>query len=109
LPPVMVTPTRSPLTSPTRCASSAAAAHAPDGSATVLRRSNRNRMASTISASDAMRFLFERLKTVAEPSGACAAAALLAGRVGDVSGLRVGVTITGGNVTAERFAALISG
>ena len=28
-----------------------------------------------------MRFLFERLKTVAEPSGACALAALLAGRV----------------------------
>ena len=56
---------------------------------------------------DAMRFLFERLKTVAEPSGACALAALLAGRVGDVRGLRVGVTITGGNVTAERFAALL--
>jgi threonine dehydratase len=55
----------------------------------------------------AMRFLFERLKTVAEPSGACAVAALLAGRVGDVGGLRVGVTITGGNVTAERFAALM--
>jgi threonine dehydratase len=55
----------------------------------------------------AMRFLFERLKTVAEPSGACAVAALLAGRVGDVRGLRVGVTITGGNVTAERFAELV--
>jgi threo-3-hydroxy-L-aspartate ammonia-lyase len=57
----------------------------------------------------AMRFLFERLKTVAEPSGACAVGALLAGRVGDVRGLRVGVTITGGNVTAERFAELMSG
>ncbi len=56
---------------------------------------------------DAMRFLFERVKTVAEPSGACALAALLAGRVGDVRGLRVGVTITGGNVTAERFAELV--
>ena len=55
----------------------------------------------------AMRFLFERLKTVAEPSGACALAALLAGRVGDVRGLRVGVTISGGNVTADRFAALM--
>jgi threonine dehydratase len=55
----------------------------------------------------AMRFLFERLKTVAEPSGACAVAALLAGRVGDVRGARVGVTITGGNVTAERFAELV--
>jgi threonine dehydratase len=56
----------------------------------------------------AMRFLFERLKTVAEPSGACAVAALLAGRVGDVRGRRVGVTISGGNVTAERFAELIA-
>ena len=55
---------------------------------------------------DAMRFLFERAKTVAEPSGACAFAALLAGKV-DAAGLRVGVTITGGNVTAARFAELV--
>jgi threonine dehydratase len=55
----------------------------------------------------AMRFLFERLKTVAEPSGACALAALLAGRVPDVRGRRIGVTISGGNVTAERFAELM--
>jgi threo-3-hydroxy-L-aspartate ammonia-lyase len=54
----------------------------------------------------AMRFLFERVKTVAEPSGACALAALLAGKV-DVAGARVGVTITGGNVTAGRFAELV--
>ena len=55
----------------------------------------------------AMRFLFERLKTVAEPSGACALAALLAGRV-EARGLRVGVTISGGNVGPERFAELIA-
>jgi threonine dehydratase len=54
---------------------------------------------------DAMRVLFERVKTVAEPSGASALAALLAGRV-DARGLQVGVTISGGNVSAERFAAL---
>jgi threonine dehydratase len=65
-------------------------------------------LASDAEIVDAMRFLFERLKTVAEPSGACAVAALLAGRVGDVGGLRVGVTITGGNVTADRFAALLA-
>ena len=46
------------------------------------------------------------LKTVAEPSGACALAALMAGRVPDARGLRIGVTISGGNVTAERFAEL---
>jgi threonine dehydratase len=55
----------------------------------------------------AMRFLFERLKTVAEPSGACALAALLARRV-DAGGLRVGVTISGGNVAPERFARLMT-
>ena len=64
-------------------------------------------VASDAEIVDAMRFLFERLKTVAEPSGACALAALLAARVGEVGGLRVGVTITGGNVTAERFATLL--
>ena len=54
---------------------------------------------------DAMRVLFERLKTVAEPSGACALGALLAGRV-DAVGQRVGVTLSGGNVSVARFAAL---
>jgi threonine dehydratase len=57
---------------------------------------------------DAMRFLFERAKTVTEPSGACAFAALLAGRV-EAAGLRVGVTLSGGNVTAQRFAELLGG
>jgi threonine dehydratase len=65
-------------------------------------------LASDAEIVDAMRVLFERLKTVAEPSGACALAALLAGRVGDVRGRRVGVTITGGNVTAARFAELVA-
>jgi threonine dehydratase len=63
-------------------------------------------LASDSEIVDAMRFLFERVKTVAEPSGACALAALLAGRV---SGARVGVVISGGNVTAERFAELVCG
>ena len=54
----------------------------------------------------AMRLLFERTKTVAEPSGACAFAAVLAGKV-DGARKRVGVTITGGNVTAARFAELV--
>jgi threonine dehydratase len=54
---------------------------------------------------DAMRLLFERAKTVTEPSGASAFAALLAGRI-DATGLRVGVTLSGGNITAARFAEL---
>jgi threonine dehydratase len=53
-----------------------------------------------------MRLLFERCKTVAEPSGACALAALLHGRV-DARGKRVGVVISGGNVAADRFGELV--
>ncbi len=55
---------------------------------------------------DAMRLLFERLKVVAEPSGACALAALLAGRV-EARGGTVGVVVSGGNVDAARFASLL--
>jgi threo-3-hydroxy-L-aspartate ammonia-lyase len=54
----------------------------------------------------AMRFCFERLKLVVEPSGACALAALLAGRV-EVGGLRVGVVLSGGNIGADAFGALL--
>ena len=51
----------------------------------------------------AMRFAFERLKLVVEPSGAAALAALLYAKV-DVLGKRVGVTISGGNVDPAAFA-----
>ena len=54
----------------------------------------------------AMRFLFERLKVVAEPSGACALAALLADP-NPFRGMRVGVTLSGANVGADRFAELL--
>ncbi|WP_340682427.1 pyridoxal-phosphate dependent enzyme [Amycolatopsis coloradensis] len=55
---------------------------------------------------DAMRFAFERLKLVIEPSGATGLAALLSGQV-PASG-RVGVIVSGGNVSPERFAELIA-
>jgi threonine dehydratase len=45
----------------------------------------------------AMFFLWERLKLVIEPTGALAAAAVLEGAL-DVTGLRVGVILSGGNV-----------
>jgi threonine dehydratase len=54
----------------------------------------------------AMRLLFERLKVVAEPSGASALAALLAGGRHEV-GSRVGVVLSGANVDAARFASLV--
>ncbi|MEV6905798.1 pyridoxal-phosphate dependent enzyme [Amycolatopsis sp. NPDC051071] len=56
---------------------------------------------------DAMRFAFERLKLVIEPSGATGLAALLSGAI-PASG-RVGVIISGGNVSPERFAELLTG
>ena len=55
----------------------------------------------------AMRFAFERLKLVVEPSGASALAALLFAKV-DVRNQRVGVTISGGNVDPATFAACIA-
>jgi threonine dehydratase len=54
-----------------------------------------------------MRFLFERMKIVAEPSGATAVAALLAGKI-DVRGQRVGVIISGGNIDVQRFTEIMS-
>jgi len=54
----------------------------------------------------AMRFAFERLKLVVEPSGASALAALLHGKI-DAGGARVGVILSGGNVDATRFAECI--
>ncbi|MGI9609536.1 MAG: pyridoxal-phosphate dependent enzyme, partial [Acidimicrobiia bacterium] len=54
----------------------------------------------------AMRFAFERMNLVLEPSGASALAAVLARKV-DVIGQRVGVTISGGNIGVERFVSLM--
>ncbi|MFZ2652964.1 MAG: threo-3-hydroxy-L-aspartate ammonia-lyase [Burkholderiaceae bacterium] len=56
----------------------------------------------------AMRFAFERLKVVLEPSGACALAALMRDPE-RFRGQRVGVTLSGGNIDAARFVALLSG
>ncbi|WP_171114834.1 MULTISPECIES: pyridoxal-phosphate dependent enzyme [Streptomyces] len=56
----------------------------------------------------AMRFAFERLKFVVEPSGATPLAALLSGRVERLP-RRVGVIISGGNIDADRFARLCAG
>ena len=55
----------------------------------------------------AMRFLFERVKLVTEPSGASALAALLTGEV-DGRGKRVGVTISGGNIGLDGSCQIIN-
>jgi len=54
---------------------------------------------------EAMCFAFDRLKLVIEPSGAVGIAAVLSGLV---SGDRIGVIVSGGNVGAARFAELIA-
>ena len=56
---------------------------------------------------EAMRFAFERVKLVLEPSGAAGIAALLSGKV--TAHGRVGVVLSGGNIGADRFAELIAG
>ena len=64
-------------------------------------------LASDDEIRDAMRFAFERMRIVLEPSGACALAAILAGTI-DVTGRRVGVTLSGGNVDVPRFVELLA-
>jgi threonine dehydratase len=54
----------------------------------------------------AMHFAFERMNVVLEPSGACALAALLSGRVA-VAGQRVGIVLSGGNIGVDRFVTLM--
>jgi threonine dehydratase len=54
---------------------------------------------------DAMRFAFERLKLVIEPSGAVGIAAV---REGIVDRASIGIVVSGGNVSADRFAELLA-
>ena len=57
---------------------------------------------------DAMRFAFERMKIVVEPSGAAALAALLVQRIPELANKRVGAVISGGNIDPGRYAALLT-
>lgn len=54
----------------------------------------------------AMAFIMQRMKLVVEPTGALAYAAVHSGRV-DVSGKRVGVMISGGNLDLARLGELL--
>jgi threonine dehydratase len=55
----------------------------------------------------AMRFFAERMKLVVEPTGALAAAAVLE-RTIPVTGKRVGVIVSGGNIDATRYGELLA-
>lgn len=56
----------------------------------------------------ALRFLLFRLKVLVEPTGAVGVAAILAGKV-PVTGKRVGVILSGGNVDPDVLASIIRG
>jgi threo-3-hydroxy-L-aspartate ammonia-lyase len=56
---------------------------------------------------EAMRFAFERMKVVLEPSGACALATLMR-HAAQFKGQRVGITLSGGNIGLERFIRLVT-
>jgi threonine dehydratase len=56
---------------------------------------------------DAMRFLWERMKLVVEPTGALATAGVLCGPL-DVRDRRVGIILSGGNVDLKAIAALFA-
>ena len=56
---------------------------------------------------EAMRFAFERMKIVLEPSGACALACLMA-NVERFKAKRVAITLSGGNIDFGRFAKLLA-
>jgi len=56
---------------------------------------------------EAMRFLWERMKLVVEPTGALATAGVLQGKV-DVRDKRVGIILSGGNVDLKAIAAFFA-
>ncbi|HWM90720.1 MAG TPA: pyridoxal-phosphate dependent enzyme, partial [Thermoanaerobaculia bacterium] len=57
----------------------------------------------------AMAVLASRMKLLVEPGGAAAFAALLHGKLPDVSGRKVGIVLSGGNVDLELFGSLVAG
>ena len=73
---------------------------APRTFAVISRHVDRIVTATEAEILDAMRFVWERMKILIEPSSAVPVAPLWNGQL-DVSGLRVGIIITGGNVDVE--------
>ena len=56
----------------------------------------------------ATRFMLLHLKMLVEPSGAAPIAALLAGKVPNVAGKKIGVVLSGGNVDPGKLAELLT-
>src|SRR4051794_4536889 len=67
-----------------------------------------NRLRDSLRRSpSAIRFLFERVNLVTEPSGASALTALMTGKVNGRD-KRVGVTISGGNIGLDEFCQIVA-
>ena len=72
----------------------------------VLKYVDDMRTVSEEAITDAVRFLFYRMKLVVEPSGASGLAALLSGVIKPAG--RVGVILSGGNIDAETMRAILT-
>lgn len=92
---------------PTRCDALQTMRVSPITFDILQRRSARGVAVSESEVAHAVRTAFSRLQLVVEPGGAVALAAVLAGKVKPTE--RTLVTLSGGNVDPEVFAAIISG
>jgi threo-3-hydroxy-L-aspartate ammonia-lyase len=59
-------------------------------------------------AIEAVRFLLMRLKLLVEPSGAAPIAALLADKIPNAKGKKIGVVLSGGNIDAGKLAGMLT-
>ncbi len=59
-------------------------------------------------AAEAVRFLLTRMKLLVEPSGAAPIAALMAGKIPNAKGRKIGVVLSGGNIDAGKLARLLT-
>ena len=72
----------------------------------VLKHVDQMETVSEAAIVEAVKFLFYRMKLVAEPSGALGVAALLSGAV--KSSGKVGVIVSGGNIDGPTMAKILS-
>jgi threonine dehydratase len=66
------------------------------------------RLVTDAEIAEALRFILIRMKILVEPSGAAALAALMAGKIPNVKGKKVGVVFSGGNVDPALLVKLLA-
>ena len=59
-------------------------------------------------ALEAVRFLLLRMKLLVEPSGAAPIAALMAGKIPQTQGKKIGVVLSGGNIDTGKLATMLT-